>query len=558
MTAPGSGRVGIVGAGVAGLCTAKTLIAEGFDCTVFERASSLGGVWAQGYSNFGVQVQKDLYEFPDWPLPHDVPDFTPGVRIQRYLEDYAREFGVWPRIKFETSVVRVVEPTAPGGQWTITYRADGRELEERFDHVVVCVGLFSSKPHMPRFPGQDGFEGNVIHVSELDDRRMLEGKRVAVVGYGKSATDAAVESAESAAETSIVFREAHWPVPAVLLGFLPFKWAMLGRLASSLLPPYYRPSGLERALHTIGKPLVWLWWRIVELLLTLQCGLWSRFGSRTSLVPDSPVEIDAFGEAVMLPRPEFYRYVRSDRIAPYRAEIASYTAGGVELSSGEHLEVDVVVLGTGWRSDRSFLDQSIRETLDCQEDGVYLYRQMAHPDLPGLFFIGYASTIENIVTYNLQARWLAELLKGSHALPSRDRMAENIERLRAWKRSWMPHSEARGARLLLHMQHYHDELLEDFGADPLRKTGAFAPLKEVFAPYQPRDYRSIASGDWDGVSPPRVAGKKPRREHGRPMGRRAFLVRTPAGSHLRRGPAPSRRRPGSTGPVAQVDRARDS
>jgi hypothetical protein len=41
------------------------------------------------------------------------------------------------------------------------------------------------------------------------------------------------------------------------------------------------------------------------------------------------------------------------------------------------------------------------------------------------------------------------------------------------------------------MLHYHDELLEDIGESPLRKTGAFAPFKEVFAPYEPRDYRDV-------------------------------------------------------------------
>lgn len=40
--------VGIIGAGVSGLVTAKTLMAEGLDCTVFERSGALGGVWADG------------------------------------------------------------------------------------------------------------------------------------------------------------------------------------------------------------------------------------------------------------------------------------------------------------------------------------------------------------------------------------------------------------------------------------------------------------------------------------------------------------------------------
>ena len=47
------------------------------------------------------------------------------------------------------------------------------------------------------------------------------------------------------------------------------------------------------------------------------------------------------------------------------------------------------------------------------------------------------------------------------------------------------------------MQHYHDELLKDFGANPHRKTGIFAWFKEIFAPYQPSDYRTIVSGEWE-------------------------------------------------------------
>ena len=74
--------VGIIGAGVAGISAAKMLTGEGFECTVFERSAALGGVWADGYSNFGVQAQKELYEFPDWPLPPDTPNFTPGPVIQ--------------------------------------------------------------------------------------------------------------------------------------------------------------------------------------------------------------------------------------------------------------------------------------------------------------------------------------------------------------------------------------------------------------------------------------------------------------------------------------------
>ena len=489
-------KVGIIGAGVAGLSTAKLLLAQGLDCTVFERGSALGGVWAVGYSNFGAQVQKELYEFPDWPLPADVPNFTPGPVIQEYLEDYAKHFGVWPQIKFNTTVSSLREPSNGNQSWRVSYEQAGSSREEDFDLIVVCIGLYSNIPRMPEFPGQERFGGEIIHISQFAARDQLEGKKVAVVGYGKSATDAAVESAAVAAETTIIFREVHWPVPPMIAGILPFKWAMLTRMMSTLLPLYYRPTGFERVMHSLGEPLAWLWWRIVEILLSVQCRLWSRFGTRLSLVPKIPVEIDTFGESTMCPIPQFYRLLRKGVIIPQRTGIAEFTNNGLVLENGASVEADVVILATGWETDYSFLSENLRSSIGFEEDGFYLYRQMVHPGVPNLVFLGITSTIECILTFNLQARWLGELIKGSHRLPSREDMLDNIEQIKAWKRKLMPFSEARGARLLLHLQHYHDELLVDFGAAPSRKKGVFAPFKEVFAPYQPSTYHEVVSGEW--------------------------------------------------------------
>jgi dimethylaniline monooxygenase (N-oxide forming) len=177
-----------------------------------------------------------------------------------------------------------------------------------------------------------------------------------------------------------------------------------------------------------------------------------------------------------------------------RTEIREYTPSGVVLANGAMRNVDVVVLATGWDLDYGFLENDVLPRIGLESDGIYLYRQIVHPEVPGLAFVGYASTVSSILTYGLQARWLGELIKGTYRLPSPREMLRTIEELKAWKRERMPFSRARAARLQVQMQHYHDELLEDFGADPLRKTGVFAPLKEVFAPYEAKDYRSIASG----------------------------------------------------------------
>ncbi len=488
--------VGIIGAGVAGLCTARVLMSQGLSCTLFERNAILGGVWADGYSNFGVQVQKELYEFPDWPLPKETPSFTPGPTIRHYLADYTDHFGITPHIRFNATAAQLKAHSDANPGWTVLYRDGTTQHEADFDMIVVCIGLYSNVPNMPTFPGQDRFAGEIMHISRLKSREQLKDKRVAVLGLGKSATDAAVESAAIAAETTIIFREPHWPVPRKLAGVLPFKWGMLNRLTSTLLPLYQRPSSPERVVHIVGKPLVWFFWRLVELLLRLQHSLGSRFGTKENMIPTKPVEVDSFGESTMLPRPEFYRLVRKGVIDAQRTEIAEYTPTGVVLKNGKQLDVDVLILGTGWKTDYGFLSKPVQEALNFENDGLYLYRHMLHPNVPNVVFVGHAATICSILTYSLQARWLGELIKGNHQLPSKDAMRQEIEEIKAWKRKWMPFSLARGARLILHMLHYHDELLRDFGANPNRKTGWFAPLKELIDPYEPNDYRTVVSGDW--------------------------------------------------------------
>ena len=484
-------NVAIIGAGVAGLATARALLAEGVACRIFERGPRLGGVWAVGYSNCGVQTQKELYEFPAWPLPDDTPNFTPGPIFRDYLEGYAKAFGITPHIRLNAPVVGLVQRNSRPG-WVVSYR-NGAALEtEEVDLVALCTGLYSHTAHVPRFAGQERFRGQILHSAEVKTRESLRGRRVVVVGFGKSATDLALEAAAVAERTAIIVREPRWPIPQKLAGVLPFKWGLLHRLTSTLLPLYQRPSTLERAVHGLAAPTVWLFWRLVEALLVVQCSLDSRFGKRTSLVPRNPIEIDAFCESLMAPRPEFYRLIRRGAIEAHRTEIAEFTSTGIVLRDGASIDADVVVLGTGWTSDYSFLPQEVQAALELQDDGLYLYRHMVHPALPRLFFIGAnASTFSNTTTYSLQARWLADLVRGRHLLPPREAMVRDIEEMKAWKRSWMPFSAARGARLHAHQLHYWDELLRDLDARVTRKSGFWAPLKELLDPYEPNDYDSI-------------------------------------------------------------------
>ena len=78
-------RVAVIGAGVAGLQLAERLGQKsGLEVTIFEKTDKVGGVWSANYADFGLQVPKELYEFPSFPYPEHKQwaQFPKGPQVQ--------------------------------------------------------------------------------------------------------------------------------------------------------------------------------------------------------------------------------------------------------------------------------------------------------------------------------------------------------------------------------------------------------------------------------------------------------------------------------------------
>ena len=187
-----SSRVGVVGGGVAGLQVIRSLRAKGFEVKAFEQDAKIGGVWRENYVNFGVQVPKQLYEFPDFPSKLPWGQYPTGQETQHYVEDYAEHFKLLDSVETNTKVLSV-KPQEDG--WVFTTSKDGTAKEESFDYCVIATGLYSkTKQFLPKLPSQELFQGQALHSTDFQDPAMAEGKRVVVVGNGKSAVDCAVEA----------------------------------------------------------------------------------------------------------------------------------------------------------------------------------------------------------------------------------------------------------------------------------------------------------------------------------------------------------------------------
>lgn len=183
---PKNKKVAVIGSGPAGLTCAGELAKAGYDVTVFEALHKAGGVL--------------VYGIPEFRLPKDLV-------VNNEIENI-KKLGV----KFELN-------TIVGKSVTIDQLMD----DENFEAVFIASGA-----GLPRFMGIPGENSNGVfsaneYLTRVNlmkgyrddyDTPVVSGKKVAVVGGGNVAMDAARCALRLGAEVYIVYRRSEAELPA--------------------------------------------------------------------------------------------------------------------------------------------------------------------------------------------------------------------------------------------------------------------------------------------------------------------------------------------------------
>ena len=478
-------RVGIIGAGIAGLVTAKIFLENGFDVQVFEKEPDLGGVWAlsRAYPGLRANTAKETYSLTDYPYPASTSGYPVAEEVRAHLESYADHFGLYPHISFNSEVVRLEETDDGGRQgfsMTVRSRADVNEQESRehtyeFAYVLICSGAFST-PLMLDLPGRESFRGLVRHSSEWTHPAVADVRRVVVIGAGKSALDCAAWAAREGKTSTLVFRKPHWMVPRYLPGGARSDLRFISRFIEMFVNYPVRPWD-EKLLHGPGKPLVWLWWSFMSAVVPRVLGM------PKLMIPDHklPVGFESVGQV-----DDFFELLNDDRISAIRAGVRGFYDLGIELDDGTRMEADLVIMGTGWQRDMSFLSEELRAKV-YSKGRFHLYRRILPPGQQRLAFVGFFPTLTCPLSSEVGAHWAAQLFSGNMSLPSTGEMDEAIERLENWARERVPEQED-GVFTGPYIGHYVDELMRDMNM-PTRRTSNF--LKEYLGSFLPSRYATL-------------------------------------------------------------------
>ncbi len=469
----------IIGAGVAGLVAAKTFAARGHRVIILERSGDLGGVWepARSYPEVQTQSPKELYRYTDKPMPDSYPEWPNGPQVHAYLIEYAKDHGLMPRMRFNSTVVGMARRNSGVPGWLLEIRtSDGNVTREEFDFVAACTGQFN-EPQTISHPGEDAFKatgGKILHSAQHTDASIVKGKKVVILGGSKSATDIAVNSVNAgASEVTLVYREPVWRIPYFIGGLVNFKRILYIRAQEEMFRSW-GIGAMSRAAHAIAKPLVWANWRALESLLKLQLKL-----KKCGMVPEQRIE-DGINCSVPIVTPEFFPMVADGRIKAIRGTFARYDSKTIVMTGGERVAADVAILAIGFKLGVPFLPEAYRNKL-VEPDGQYrLYRVIANPDLPDMGFVGFNSSFCTVLCAEMAANWLVRYCDGQLAnQPSAAEMYRNMDMMLHFRRVERPAAGVYGGLCVApyHFKHF-DELLADMGATIRRRS----PLVEKFTP----------------------------------------------------------------------------
>jgi cation diffusion facilitator CzcD-associated flavoprotein CzcO len=476
-------RVGIIGAGVAGLATAKVLSQAGHEVIVYDKAPDVGGVWSRTrrYPGLTTQSPKAQYSLSDFPMPREYPEWPAGSQVQAYLAAYAGHFGLDPALHLSAEVASAVP--VPGGGWDISTA----EEAEHVDKLIVANGIFC-EPAVPRYPGADEFTaagGQVLAGTELHDQDQALGKHVLVVGYGKSACDVTVPISQVAASTDVIARHLLWKVPRRIGGFMNFKMLLLTRMGEALFR-YLRPRGVEKFLHGPANGMRGNMINSIGTASVRQFGL-----GRLQLVPPGQME-DIVRGAIGLATEGFFEAVTAGHIAvhPNRTITRLLADDGqpaAELDDGTRLPADLIVCATGFTQGVSFLPGDVTRRLLDERGNFMLYRQVRPVDIPDLYFNGYNSSFFSPLNAEMAAVWIAADLAGAVPLPESAQMRRQVAEQLAFMDVATDTHHCHGGKIIPFSMHNVDEVLGDLDVNISAAVRAWHWLM----PVDPAAYRRI-------------------------------------------------------------------
>lgn len=307
--------VAIVGAGIGGVIALHYARQAGLRARLFDAQPGVGGLWRQLPAWQDIQIAAADWTAGDLPIAG-----TYQPQILANIEAWVPRFGLAPDLALSTPVR--AKPTAGG--WTLA-TAQG---DVSAQHLIAATGAHN-RPFVP--PVQRSASAvRELHSSALRDPSILADQSVLVVGAGASSLDLLDLAVQHGArDIAWSHRGLRWFTPTRKPKAVAGSVRDMSRLQATGMSHAKQSAAIEADLR----------------------GRYAKFGLE-AIMPAFP--FDLLQQQLFPGRHRMIEHFAS--IRRFSAQPESISGDTVTLSDGTALRPDLVLWGTGYTTDLSWLD----------------------------------------------------------------------------------------------------------------------------------------------------------------------------------------------------------
>ncbi|MCD9559518.1 putative indole-3-pyruvate monooxygenase YUCCA5 [Datura stramonium] len=314
----------IVGAGPSGLAVGACLKEQGVPFVILEKDDCIASFWHKlTYNSLKLHLPKKFCQLPILPLPESYPKYLSKTQFIEYLECYARHFDINPRFN---ECVLSAKYDQVCSLWRVkAVTLSGSKFEYICRWLVVATGENAERV-VPDIEGLREFGGEVLHTCDYKSGEKFHGKKVLVVGCGNSGMEISLDLCKYDAQPSIVCRSSVHVLPRDIFGI----------------------STLELAIFMVQWLPLWLVNKILLFFTWFILGNTEKYGLERPLV--GPLQLQNTRRKHLVLDTGAIEKIRSGKIKVIPG-INKLSCGIAELVTGEKLEIDSIILATGYTSN---------------------------------------------------------------------------------------------------------------------------------------------------------------------------------------------------------------
>ncbi|OAG43116.1 hypothetical protein AYO21_02735 [Fonsecaea monophora] len=360
-------RIITIGAGISGINMIRTLrkTMTDYEHVVYEKNPEVGGTWYENrYPGCQCDHPSHNYQFTWKPNPRWTQFSANAEEIKDYAIRCCDDEDMRPEIKLSHKIINA-KWCEDLGEWELKIEnLVSREIvDDRCHFLLNATGILNNWK-WPNLPGLFDFQGDLVHSAAWPESFDYRNKKVAVIGNGSSGVQIVPSIQPHVKELVHFIRSPTWIAPPQTERML--KGASAEILQSALMDgDKFRPEQIARFENDAEYYRAFI--KATEeqvnarfatmvnndgLADVLQKNLIAHM---TKTLRNDPELIKAIipttfpaGCRRLTPGPGYLEALTEDNVRVVTQQIARVLPNGIELQSGEVIELDAIVCATGF------------------------------------------------------------------------------------------------------------------------------------------------------------------------------------------------------------------